>query len=74
MSAVQKSDGLWLKTVPVSGSAGLDAPEPPAGRQECEKSVAGVAGIREDPLCLPHAALCVKIRHGWQFSPGDALC
>lgn len=70
MSAGQKPDGLWVKSVPVSGSAGLDAPEAPAGRQKCEKPV---AGIREDPLCLPHAALSVEILHGCQVSPGDAV-
>lgn len=53
-------------TIPVSSSAGLNAPEPPARRQECEKSVVGVAGIREDLLRLLHAALSEEILHAWQ--------
>lgn len=41
-AAARKPDGLWVETVSVSASASLNAPELPAGRQEREKSVAGV--------------------------------
>lgn len=35
--------------------------------------MAGMAGVREDPLCLPPAPLAVEVPIGWQHSPGDAL-
>lgn len=59
-----QSHQLWLlQTIDEPAGCGPDALVPPA-RQEHEKPSAVMAGVREDPWCLPPAALAVEDLNG----------
>ncbi len=56
------------EAAPELGGAGLDDAEPPAGWQQAERFVAGLAVFFDDP-----APLGVEVLHGWQLCL-DSLC
>ena len=62
---VQHPDDLRVETIPVSAGTGSYALVSSSRRQDGEKTVAGMTGVRHFTLGLSSAALGVEVLDGW---------
>ena len=70
---VEEPYGLGVKTVFESGSECPDALVTSTRWQQCEQTIAWVAGVLYDVPCFPEASCPVDALHGTEMAADDAL-